>query len=101
MVSRAHGGDPHLCTSQSHQVSGTGRFHRGMDRHPAPLAQVQAELWTMYFDGSLMKTRAGAGLLFISPLGVQRCMSSKYILLRLTTLQNMRPSLTDLGSPSS
>ena len=25
----------------------------------------------MYFDGSLMKTRAGAGLLFISPLGVQ------------------------------
>ena len=24
----------------------------------------------MYFDGSLMKTEAGAGLLFISPLGV-------------------------------
>ena len=24
----------------------------------------------MYFDGSLMKTREGAGLLFISPLGV-------------------------------
>jgi len=35
-----------------------------------PLAQVQAQLWTMYFDGSLMKTGAGAGLLFISPLGV-------------------------------
>ena len=35
-----------------------------------PSAQVQAELWTMYFDGSLMKTGAGAGLLFISPLGV-------------------------------
>jgi hypothetical protein len=33
-------------------------------------AQLQAELWTMYFDGSLMKTGAGAGLLFISPLGV-------------------------------
>ena len=32
--------------------------------------QVQAELWTMYFDGSLMKTGAGVGLLFISPLGV-------------------------------
>ena len=31
---------------------------------------VQAELWTMYFDGSLMKTGAGAGLLFISPLGI-------------------------------
>ena len=35
-----------------------------------PPAQVQAELWTMYFDGSLLKTGAGAGLLFISPLGV-------------------------------
>jgi len=35
-----------------------------------PPAQVQAELWTMYFDGSLMKTGAGASRLFISPLGV-------------------------------
>jgi hypothetical protein len=32
-------------------------------------APIQAELWTMYFHGSLMKTGAGAGLLFISPLG--------------------------------
>jgi hypothetical protein len=35
-----------------------------------PPAQLQAELWTMYFDGSLVKTGAGAGLLFVSPLGV-------------------------------
>ena len=28
------------------------------------------ECWTLYFDGSMMKTRAGAGLLFILPLGV-------------------------------
>jgi hypothetical protein len=35
-----------------------------------PSAQVQAELWTMYFDGSLMKTGAGAGPLLISPLVV-------------------------------
>jgi ribonuclease HI len=34
-----------------------------------PTTPIQAELWTMYFDGSLMKTRAGASLLFISPLG--------------------------------
>jgi ribonuclease HI len=34
-----------------------------------PTAPIQAELWTMYFDGSLMKIGAGAGLLFISPLG--------------------------------
>jgi ribonuclease HI len=34
-----------------------------------PIAPIQPELWTMYFDGSLMKTGAGAGFLFISPLG--------------------------------
>jgi hypothetical protein len=31
--------------------------------------QIQAECWTLYFDGSVMKTGVGAGLLFISPLG--------------------------------
>jgi ribonuclease HI len=31
---------------------------------------IQGELWTMYFDGSLMKTGTDMGLLFISPLGV-------------------------------
>jgi hypothetical protein len=30
--------------------------------------QIPAECWTLYFDGSLMKTGAGAGLLFVSPL---------------------------------
>jgi ribonuclease HI len=34
-----------------------------------PAAPIQPELWTMFFDGPLMKTGAGAGLLFISPLG--------------------------------
>jgi hypothetical protein len=38
-----------------------------------PPVQLQAEFWTMYFDRSLMKTGAGAGLLFISPLGVHMC----------------------------
>jgi ribonuclease HI len=33
-----------------------------------PIAPIQPELWTMFFDGSLMKTGAGTGLLFISPL---------------------------------
>src|SRR6185312_716496 len=32
--------------------------------------QIQAECWLMYFDGSVMKTDAGTGLLFVSPLGV-------------------------------
>jgi hypothetical protein len=35
-----------------------------------PTTPIQAELWTIYFDGSLMKIGAGVGLLFISPLGV-------------------------------
>ena len=34
-----------------------------------PAAPIQPELWTMFFDGSLMKTGVGAGLLFISSLG--------------------------------
>jgi hypothetical protein len=34
-----------------------------------PPPQVQAECWILYFDGSVMKTGAGAGLLFILPLG--------------------------------
>jgi hypothetical protein len=34
-----------------------------------PPPQIQAECWTLYFDGSVMKTGAGTGLLFISPLG--------------------------------
>jgi ribonuclease HI len=34
-----------------------------------PTAPIQPELWTMFFYGSLIKTGAGAGLLFISPLG--------------------------------
>jgi hypothetical protein len=33
-------------------------------------SQIQAELWTMYFDGSLMKTGAGAGLLFVLSLRI-------------------------------
>jgi ribonuclease HI len=34
-----------------------------------PSPQIQAECGTLYFDGSVMKTGAGAGLLFVSPLG--------------------------------
>jgi ribonuclease HI len=32
---------------------------------------VEQEYWTMYFDGSLMKSGEGARLIFISPLGVR------------------------------
>jgi ribonuclease HI len=51
-----------------------------------PIAPIQPELWTMYFDGSLMKTGAGAGLLFISPLGKH----PRYVLhLHFPTSNNM------------
>ena len=36
-----------------------------------PPAVVDQEYWTMYFDGSLMKKGANAGLVFISPLRVR------------------------------
>jgi hypothetical protein len=38
------------------------------DTQPPP-PQVQAECWTLYFDGSVMKTRAGAGSLHLTPRG--------------------------------
>jgi ribonuclease HI len=38
------------------------------DTQLSPL-QIQVECWTLYFDGSVMKTWAGASLLFVSPLG--------------------------------
>jgi ribonuclease HI len=34
-----------------------------------PPPRIQAECWTLYFDGSVMKAGAGVGLLFVSPLG--------------------------------
>ena len=36
-----------------------------------PPAVIDQEYWMMYFDGLLMKMGAGAGLVFISPLGVR------------------------------
>jgi ribonuclease HI/transposase InsO family protein len=34
-----------------------------------PPPQIQTKFWTLHFDGSVMKTGAGAGVLFVSPLG--------------------------------
>ena len=36
-----------------------------------PPVVIDQEYWTMYFDGSLMKKGPGAGLVFISLLGVR------------------------------
>jgi hypothetical protein len=35
-----------------------------------PAAPIKHETWAMYFDRSLTKVGGGAGLIFISPLGV-------------------------------
>jgi hypothetical protein len=38
-----------------------------------PPIQIKTELWTMYFDRSLMKTGVGAGLFIILPLRIHMC----------------------------
>jgi hypothetical protein len=66
-----------------------------------PTAPIQPELWTMYFDGSLMKTGAGAGLLFVSPSEnmCATCCASTFR--RQTTWPSTRLWLTGCASPSS
>jgi hypothetical protein len=65
-----------------------------------PPPQIQAECWTLYFDGSVMKTGAGAGLLFVSPsrntCGT-RCASTSP---RQTTWLSTRRSFAASRSPS-
>ena len=68
MGSGTHGGNTFICPSEGHKIPSLGGFPGWVDTQ-LPTAPIQPELWTMYFNGSLMKTGAGAGLLFISPLG--------------------------------
>jgi hypothetical protein len=42
-----------------------------MDRDPNAVGPMEQEYWTMYFNGSLMKSGARARLVFISPLGAR------------------------------
>ena len=69
MGSGTHGRNTFIRSSESHKSQVLADFLAEWVDTQLPTSQIQAELWTMYFDGSLMKTRAGAGLLFISPLG--------------------------------
>ena len=52
----------------------------------------------MYFDGSVMKTGVGAGLLFISPLGVHMCYM---ICLHFPASNNMAEYEALLGASAS
>jgi hypothetical protein len=73
MGSGTHGGNTFIFPSEGHKIPSLGRLPAEWTDTQLPTAPIQAELWTMYFDGSLMKTGAGAGLLFVSPLGEHVC----------------------------
>jgi hypothetical protein len=64
-----------------------------------PPPQIQAECWTQYFDGSVMKTGVGAGLLFVSPLG-EHGMLCAFTSPHRTIWLSTRPSSTASRSPS-
>jgi hypothetical protein len=67
-----------------------------------PTTPIQPELWTMYFDGSLMKIGAGAGLLFVSPLGKSISATSFASIFRRQTMwPSTKHWLMGYASPSS
>ena len=66
-----------------------------------PAAPIQPELWTMFFDGSLMKTGAGTGLLFISPLRKHLRYVLRFHFRRPTTWLSTRLWSMGCASPSS
>jgi hypothetical protein len=65
-----------------------------------PPPQIQAECWTLYFDSSVMKTGAGTGLLFVSPLGEHIDTPCASTSLRQTTWLSTRPYSAASKSPS-
>jgi ribonuclease HI len=69
MGSGTHGRNNFICPSEGHKSQVLADFLAEWVDTQLPTTPIQPKLWTMNFDGSLMKTGAGAGLLFISPLG--------------------------------
>jgi hypothetical protein len=63
--------------------------------------QIQAECWTLYFNGSVMKTGAGAGagLLFVSPLGEHMRYAVRLHFPVSNNMSNTRPSFAASKSP--
>ena len=64
-------------------------------------AVVDQEYWTMYFDGSLMKKGAGAGLVFLSPLGVRMRYMVRLHFPSSNNVTEYKHSSTAYESPSS
>jgi hypothetical protein len=65
-----------------------------------PPLQIQDKCWTLYFEGSMMKTGAGAGQLFISPLGEHMRYAIRLHFPRPTTWRSTRPYSAASKSPS-
>jgi hypothetical protein len=65
-----------------------------------PPPQIQAECWTLYFDGSVVKTGAGAGLLLCHPSGSICGTRYASISPRQTTWLSTRPCSAASRSPS-
>jgi hypothetical protein len=63
--------------------------------------QIQAECWTLFFDGSVMKTGAGAGLLFVSPLEEHMRYAVRLHFPASNNMQNTRTSSAASKSPLS
>ena len=55
-----------------------------------PPTIANQEYWMMYFDGSLMKKGAGAGLVFISSLGVRIMMRTWHLRIRTMIIRCAR-----------
>ena len=66
MVCGADGRNSHLRPRKAIKSQILADFVAEWTDTQLPPSQIQGECWTMYFDGSVMKTGAGAGLLFIS-----------------------------------
>jgi hypothetical protein len=58
MGSGTHGRNTFGCPSEGHRIPSLGRLPAEWTDTQLPTAPIQPELWTMYFDGSLMKIRA-------------------------------------------
>ena len=66
-----------------------------------PSAPEKHEYWTMHFDGSLMKARAGAGLVFISSLGIRMRYMIRLHFPASNNVAEYGLSSTGFASPSS
>ena len=71
MGARANGLGHYLCPRTAIKSQVLADFIAEWTEVQMPPIIIDQEYWTMYFDGSLRKNGAGAGIVFISPLRVR------------------------------